>query len=203
MLLQETAESRPGQSREMPKKETWWGGEEIREQVAGGRCKTSCKTTLRFRVVAQLEKHIPSFAGRSRGRGSGVSSQACYTNINSYTCSLVYIRWLPGEVKAWQELGFGMVLAQLVLLCCPTASIPSAAGCRARWGHWCGVPPLVLRSISSCCWMCTGALSSWVNMWQQMRFMHFVSHAKLLPGVDLFNVKKNCLTDNSTYSFGL
>lgn len=51
------------------------------------------------------------------------------------------------------------------------------------------------RGAQKCFWlllgvMCAAALSSWVNMWQQMRFMRFVSQTELLVDVALFNVKK-------------
>lgn len=62
------------------KKKPWWGGEEIGEQVAADSCKTSCKSALKSRVVSQLEKHIPRLAGRRKGTGGSISSQACYTN---------------------------------------------------------------------------------------------------------------------------
>lgn len=73
-----------------------------------------------------------------------------------------------------------------------------AAGCRVRRASGVGMPrgarkhfQLLLDVV------CATALSRWVNMWQQMRFMHFVSQTKLLLDVALFNVKKRtCLTDN-------
>ena len=135
------------------KKKPWWGGEESREQVAADSCKTSCKSTLKSRVVTQLEKHIPSLAGRSKGAGGSISSQACYANITHVRAT--WFNHTPaargGESKAGAGLWHGAGTAGAPLL--------------SRCGHprCCGmqgevVPlvlgyPVVLGSISSCCGM--------------------------------------------------
>lgn len=73
-----------------------------------------------------------------------------------------------------------------------------AARCRVRGASGVGVPRGAQKHFQLLLdVMWAAALSRWINVWQQMRFMHFVSQTKLLVAVALLNVeKRTCLTDN-------
>lgn len=102
----------------------------------------------------------------------------------------VTVRWPPGLVTARQELGFGTGLGQQGTLRpgCPTVGILDAVGCRGRWCV--GVPPAPRAFPAAMgCDVCYSPC-------QQIRLRRFVSDAKLLLHVHLFNAKKPHLTDN-------
>lgn len=112
------------------KKKAWWGSEGIREQVAAESCETSCKTV---RVVTQLEKHIRSAGGRSRG--TGVSSRpVTHTHSSAESCAG------GSGVKARQGLGLDTVLGQQLPLCCATAA-PRCCGVQGEACQWCWDAP--------------------------------------------------------------
>lgn len=146
------------------------GAREIREQVTAGSCETSRKSALKPGVVTQLEKHIPSWAGRSAGRGGGALSQADYTNIpHARFDPRAAVRGGRGEAGA--GLPHGAAPAGVALLsrcghprCCgmraevvpvvsgyPVVLVPAAAGCDADQSPQQPGERVAADEIDACC----------------------------------------------------
>lgn len=138
------------------------------------------------RVATQLGKH----SQRRLGAEAQALRHSLFHKHSSHTAWLIRVLEARGESEAgagpWRRYRGSRCPFAVPLLPLGASGVGMPRGAQKRFQLLLGV-------------MCAAALSSCVNVWQQMRFMHFMSQTKLLVDVALLNVKTKkriCLTDN-------